>query len=688
MPRSVLRPWRHLLLVLGFALSSWALATAAPPEDLALDRIDLADHRGRSWSLDELLDQRAADGQGIGLDQPPLVPADAEPGELLIVAFLGTECPLAKHYSVRLDELAAEYAGRGVRLVGVVSNRQDSLEKIAAMVRDQRLRFPLLKDPGNRLADRLGAERTPEVFLFDADRRLRYWGRVDDAHGIGYARDEPNRHDLREAIDQLLAGDEVSVPVTRSVGCLIGRTKPVDPEADVTYTGGVAEILQRRCLECHRDGEIGPFSVEDPHEVAGWAEMIAEVVRQRRMPPWHASPEHGEFANDRSMPEDEKQLLYRWAEAGAPLGDLEAQQHLLPEPPTFVAGWQLPREPDLVVEVSPEPFQVPATGTVRYQYFKVDPGLEEDVWLEAAEFLPGNRAVVHHILGFSRPRGSEGGLEGARGFLVGYVPGARNEPWPAGMAKRIPGGSELIFQVHYTPIGTPQTDHSKLGLCFADPESITHEVRTGSALQTKLAIPPGETNYVADAFAPAFQTPALLLGMSPHMHVRGKSFRYELHRTDGGRQTLLDIPEYDFNWQTTYVPRQPLPLQPGDRIFCTASYDNSSGNLNNPDPTVTVRWGDQTWDEMMIGYFHYAVARQDDEAAESVQPTRRAETRAGRAAAVAVAARLRRFDQLDVNGDGRLKRDAVPAELLPIFDRLDANGDGVLTRQEVVRGGR
>jgi peroxiredoxin len=679
---------------------------AAPPASLVLESIDLADHRGRVWTVDDLLGRVNPDAVNVvAASAGDAGPVEAR-GRILVVAFLGTECPLAKLYAGRLSELADEFSAQGVRVVGVVSNRQDSLQKIGSFVDRQKIEYPVLKDPKNRFADALGAERTPEVFVFDGQRELRYWGRVDDRYGIGYSRDAAGREDLRSAIEDILAGREVAVSRTRSVGCLIGRTRDTDPEAETTYVNSVATILQDRCYSCHRAGEIAPFAMEDPHEVAGWADMIAEVVREGRMPPWHASPEHGEFANDRSMPENEKETLYRWAEAGAPLGDLQRDAHLLPERPTFTAGWQLPREPDLVVDVSPQPFKVPATGSVRYQYFKVDPGLDEDVWLESAELLPGNRAVVHHILAFNRPRGTEGGLDAARGFLVGYVPGARNEEWPKGMAKRIPGGSELIFQVHYTPIGTEQEDQSKLGLCFADPSTITHEVITTSALQTQFAIPPGADSHVVYGTAPKMTEDALLLGMSPHMHVRGKAFRYELQTADGERKVLLDIPGYDFNWQTTYVPVNPISLKKGDRMFCTAVYDNSEKNLNNPDPTSTVRWGDQTWDEMMIGYFHYAVPLPADEvqgAAGRGGRGRRdgnnsrgagggraqagAEQRAERQRMVNEAARLRKFEALDTDGDGRLSKSDVPAALYPIFDALDSNGDGVVTREEVVLGG-
>ncbi|NND96204.1 MAG: redoxin domain-containing protein [Pirellulaceae bacterium] len=619
---------------------------AADQQSDTLADFQLVDHRGKDWQLDDFADD-----------------------SVLAIAFLGTECPLAKLYAVRLNQIAADFRSRGVRVVAVMSNRQDSLEEIAAFVDRQNIGFPVLKDAGNSFADSIAAERTPEIFVYDKARKLRYRGRVDDQYGIGYVRDQPRRKDLRIALDELTSGQDVSIAQTKAVGCIIGRTKPTDDQSQVTFGSHVADILNRRCVECHREGEIAPFSLTDYDEVAGWSDMIAEVVREGRMPPWHATDDGAQFANDRSMTEDEKETLYAWADAGAPAGDLSN----LPKAAGTLAGWQLPREPDRIIPVSPEPFHVPAAGEVRYQYFKFDPGLKEDVWLESAQLKPGNRAVVHHILAFAAPAGNTRGINGARGFLVGYVPGQRVEQWPAGHAKKIPAGSELIFQVHYTPIGTPQVDQSTLGLCFADPESITHEVVTTSAVQSRLNIPPGDSDWTTTATSPRFPQDARLLSMSPHMHVRGKAFKYEL-QYESGSTTLLDIPQYDFNWQTNYQLAKPMNVAAGSRFLCTAVFDNSEANLNNPDPTATVRWGDQTWDEMMIGYFNYAVpTTATSQPAHPQILARSPET----------AARLKKFDELDRDGDGKITRSDTPLKLIAIFNALDKNKDGVLEREEV-----
>ncbi|GIW92142.1 MAG: thiol-disulfide isomerase [Pirellulaceae bacterium] len=606
-----------------------------------LDGFALRDYRGKLYTLDDFRDY-----------------------PVLVIAFVGVECPLAKLYAARLSQLESQYRDRGVAFVGVDANVQDSLAELAAFARRQQIEFPLLKDADQELADRLGAERTPEVFLLDKERRVRYRGRIDDQYGISVVRARPEKPLLQQAIEEVLQGKPVSVPYDPAVGCIIGRHRRPDESSPVTYSRQIARILQKHCISCHRPGEIGPFSLTAYDEVAGWAEMILEVVQQGRMPPWHAAPEYGRFRNENRLSDQEKELIRQWVEAGAPQGDPAE----LPEPIQWVEGWQLPREPDLVIPVTPEPFNVPATGEVRYQYFVVDPGFTEDKWIEAAELQPGNRAVVHHILVFARRSPLDADEGGLRGFLVGYVPGLRVEPLPAGMAKRIPAGSKLVFQVHYTPIGTPQKDQSRLGLIFADPKKVTHEVMTTSVVQRRLRIPPRESDYRVEATRAPLSFDCLLLGLMPHMHLRGKSFRYEAIFPDGTREILLDVPRYDFNWQTAYRLEDPKPLPAGTRMHCVAHYDNSERNLNNPDPDRWVTWGDQTWDEMMIGYFDIAVP-----IAQAMNQRRIAAERARQV-----------VQQFDRNGNAVIDQDEVPPSLQRVFQRLDLNKDGRLTEEELM----
>jgi peroxiredoxin len=618
------------LPVAGLALALLTpAADAADPPAKPIPDFTLQDYRGKSWSL-----------------------SDFRANKLVVVAFVGTECPLAKLYAPPLARLAAEYGPRGVAFAGIDANAQDGVTQLAAFARQHGLDFPLLKDLNNRVADLFAAERTPEVFVLDADRVVRYRGRIDDRYGIGYVRDKPTRCDLAAALDELLAGKPVSVPVTAVSGCRIGRARSPQADSPVTYAKDIAPLFNRRCVECHRPGEIAPFALTSYKQAAGWAETIAEVVADGRMPPWHADPKYGHFANDRRLTDAEKKLIRDWAAAGAPEGDPKD----LPPPPTFTDGWQLSKPPDKVVAMDDRPYQVPAEGTVRYQYFAADPGFTEDKWVQAMEVQPGCRAVVHHILVFAtRGLGRVPDAGGRQGFLAAYVPGLRPLPYPPGMAKRVPAGSKLIFQIHYTPVGTEQTDLSRIGFVFADPATVTHEVRTTSAVNRRLAIPPGDADYVVEATSRELPAGAQLLTFMPHMHVRGKAFKYEARLPGGKSEVLLDVPHYDFNWQTGYRLTEPLNLPAGTKVHATAHYDNSADNPNNPDPTKTVRWGDQTWNEMMIGYFDVVVPR-------------------GMAVAAA-----------DDDGPPPIPPGGVPIpeRFKPLLGRYDTNHDGKLSAEEI-----
>ena len=563
-----------LVAVVAAGFSSRVAAAEASRVGVAAPEFDLRDSYGKAYRLDDFADSK-----------------------LVVVAFLGTDCPLVKLYAPRLNELAAEYASRGVAFVGINSNRQDPITKIGAYARRHEISFPILKDPDNTIADQFGALRTPEVFVLDADRVVRYWGRIDDQYGVGVQRAEPTRRDLATALDELLAGQSVSQPITDAPGCLIGRLPRVEPHGDVTYSNQVSRILQQRCVNCHRPGEIGPFPLTTYDEVVGWSDMIREVVSEGRMPPWFADPAHGKYSNDARLTPTELEQLYAWIDHGSPEGDPAD----LPEPLVYAEGWQIP-EPDAVFYMSDEPYTVQAEGVVDYQYFTVDPGFTEDKWVRIAEARPGNRAVVHHIIAFFQPPGGGDGLGASRGGVAGYAPGMPPARFPEGVAIRVPAGSKLVFQMHYTPVGTEQQDRSCVGMVFADPSEVRREADGGMAGNVSFRIPPGASDHPVTS-RKRFRKDTLLLSLTPHMHVRGKSFRYELEYPDGRREVLLNVPRYDFNWQLRYDLAEPVLVPKGSELHCYATFDNSEDNPFNPDPTAEVRFGEQTWEEMMFGFY-------------------------------------------------------------------------------------
>src|SRR5580704_1979514 len=341
----------------------------------------LKDFRGKDHALKELLAQH----KGVAL------------------IFLGTECPLAKLYAARMQELSVQFAKQGVALIGIDSNRQDAVTEMDAFARLNGLTFPILKDVGNKVADQFGATRTPQAFLLDAQGTIRYEGRIDDQFtfgaGVGFSQPQLKRKDLAIAVDEVLAGKPVSTATTEFKGCLIGRIREPQKDAPVTYSNQVVRLLNQRCVSCHRPGEIGPFAMTKYEEVAGWGEMIAEVVRDQRMPPWHANPAYGKFSNENVLAESDKQLIYSWVEAGCPEGNPAE----LPPTPKYTAGWLLDRAPDKVVYMNDKPVDIKAEGVDPYRYYIADPGFKEDKWVRSAQCLPSNPSVVHHIIVFVAP---------------------------------------------------------------------------------------------------------------------------------------------------------------------------------------------------------------------------------------------------------------------------------------------
>ncbi|MEO2018674.1 MAG: redoxin domain-containing protein [Fuerstiella sp.] len=600
--------------------------------------------------------------------------------KLTVVCFLGAECPMARVYGPRLSELASEFSRHGVRVIGVNSNRQDSMAKIRAYVDELSVTFPVIHDRSNLIADRYGATRTPEVFLLDDQLQLRYHGRIDDQYAPGINRAAPTQQDLRVAIEELLAGKPVSTADTTPLGCFIGKVSNRPPHEivrnDITYNRHVARVLQKHCLECHRTGEIGPFAMDSYDQVAGWADTMLETIDNGRMPPWHADPNHGNFANARQMPEADRKILQDWVAGGLKQGDAAEQ----PEPVEFVMDWQLERQPDLIVEMGKRPFVVKKDGVVEYQYFVVDPHFEQDTWITGAQVIPGSRAVVHHAIVFVRPP------DGARfrgvGWLTAYVPGQRLVSLPAGHGRKIPVGSKLVFQMHYTPNGVEQEDTTKIGLLFGDDKDMTHEVFTVVGIEQEFEIKPHASDHTITVKVPRLPEHGHLLAATPHMHYRGKSFR--LLTGPDSSQTLLSVPKYDFNWQHSYEFQEPIPVANLDKLRFEATFDNSAGNPFNPDPSEFVFWGDQTWEEMAVAFF--AVSEPRIKPTTTTVRTQQADATSDSNRQQKIDAYVARvFEKMDANGDGYIVEDEAPIVVRRFrgFGSLDTNVDGKATRDEI-----
>ena len=522
--------------------------------------------------------------------------ADYKDKKAFVVVFVDTECPLANLYVPTEIELHRKYAGKGVQFVAINSSKQDSFVRVSAHAQERDVPFPVLKDFDQKVADAFGAQRTPEAFVLDSDRVIRYHGRIDDQYGVGFRRDKPARNDLAAALDELLSGKPITTAVTETSGCLIERARKADDEKVVTYAKHVAPVVQKRCQECHRPGEIGPFSLLDYDEAKKRTKRIREAVLEERMPPWHADPRHGTFANDRRLTDDERTILLTWIDQGAQKGE----DRDLPTPLKFTKGWKIDG-PDKVFAMAEE-FKVPATGVLDYQRFVVDPGFKDDVWVQAAECRPGNRQVVHHILVYILEPGRRDPYDrdGTASTLVGWAPGDMPAIYSPDTARLLPAGSKLLFEVHYTPNGTAQTDRSSVGIRLTKTPP-ANRVEMNILANMALTIPPGVSNHQGQ-LTYTFRDDASVLAFMPHMHLRGINARYDMTYPDGTTTTLLSVPDYDFGWQSAYRFEKPLHVPKGSTLTWTGRWDNSADNPRNPDPTKAVRWGLQTWDEMQNGW--------------------------------------------------------------------------------------
>ncbi len=513
----------------------------------------------------------------------------------VVLFFTATGCPVAEQSFARLKALQKKYDRQGVRTWLVDSNTADDRQALAKQVQQFQLQtLPLLQDETQGVAAMLGVKRTGTIVAIETEGwTVFYRGAIDDQMVEGAQKPEATSHYLAEALDQYLAGKPVEKPATVARGCIITFAKePVD------YGRQVAPILVSKCVGCHSPGNIGPFAMTNYARVHAVADMIQEVVLARRMPPWQPDRRHGSFVNEANLTVAESQTLLRWIEQGAPRG--EGTDPLATAVVPHVE-WPL-GQPDAVVAL-PSVEEIPATGVFDYRHIKAKAPFTEDVWVKGVVARPGNNRVVHHIIVRVREAGQrEDNPDDA--FLIGWAPGSPDMFFPENTGKLIKKGSVLDFEMHYTASGKPETDQSSIGL-YLQKEKPQLILKTHAAYNFDFQLEPRQKSINAHATY-VFRRDSLLYDLSPHMHLRGAWFKFEALYPSGKREVLLSVPHYDFAWQHNYRLTEPKRMPAGTWILATGGFNNSATNPYNPDPDIHVHWGDQSFDEMFIGFMGVA----------------------------------------------------------------------------------
>lgn len=546
--------------------------------------------------------------------------ADFAARKATVFVFVSSQCPIANTYTPRLVELGKTYRAQGVNFFLVDSNREDSAAKVQQYARERAFPFPAVKDNGTALVDSLGADKTPEAIIVDAQGIVRYRGRIDD----NADRSKVTRSDVREALDALLAGKPIGRTRTLAFGCSIFRDTvapaAVTGAATFTYARDIAPILNRNCVSCHRAGEAAPFPLQTYAQAKTWATAIKEYTARHLMPPWKPIPGYGEFCDARTLTPKEIAAIARWADSGAPQGHAAKAVAV----PTFAPAseWALGK-PDM--ELKPvAPYHLAAEGKDVYREFVLPAQFAEDRYLNGIELKAGNRAIVHHIIVFFDPSGKSAELDGKETepgysvpggaigvkdavWVVGWAPGNSPNFLSPGTAFKLPANGRIVLQVHYHKTGKVEEDRSRIGLHFVDKAQVDQVLYTAPVAGGNLALKP---NVAHQEVTGSFTLPTALTirAALPHMHMLGHEMKVTATLPDGKTVPMIYINDWDFNWQETYRYKAPLHLPAGTKVNLVAYFDNTEQNPRQPShPPRFVTWGEQTTDEMCLAFFQFTV---------------------------------------------------------------------------------
>ena len=514
-------------------------------------------------------------------------------------------CPLVPRYFPLLSKLEKQYREQGVQFFALNVGLDETLLEIASQATEYEVDFPFIKDIEGNCIEALGVERTPEIVILDAKKTIRYRGRINDQFAPGKTLPQPTREDFQIALDEVLAGKKVSIPSTTCDGCKISRPSRDPEEGKITYAEHIAPLIHKNCLECHKPGGLGPFSMLTYEQVNKRAEMIQEVVADGQMPPWYAVSSHSKLINERSLNAEERSLFTRWVAGGKTRGD----ESKLAKPnikPAQKEDWAFGK-PDLILTTEVE--EIPAEGDVPYRYMILPHYFDEETYIESIEIKPDNPKVVHHanLLYFStaEPWPSD------RLFITGYVPGNRGMDLEKGMAYRVPKRSQMLFQTHFVSTGKVEKTRLSIGIRFPK-QTIDKTLKHLLLDVERFKIPAHHPAYHLKVKPLTLQHDAIGVAMFTHMHKLGKSMVFKAKAPQEDEQTLLMVPNYNFDWQMPYkLEPNKIKLPKGSTVWAEAVFDNSAYNTHNPNPARDVPAGFQTYNEMLQGFFFYVDANEN-----------------------------------------------------------------------------
>jgi peroxiredoxin len=580
------------LAVIGLALGLFVSQASGAAQSSRIGDFALLDQNGKHHKLSWYGDQKA-----------------------VVIFVQGNGCLIVRNSVPELRAIRDQYAERGVQFFMLNPQPQDTRDSITVEAAELGYDFPILIDETQLIAESLGVDRTSETFIINPEtREVIYRGPIDDRLHYETQKSVAQNHYLRDALDAYLAGEALPTDVPEAPGCLINfAARDTHKATPPSYSADIAPILEANCVKCHHVGGIAPWAMTGHAMVQGWSRMMKEVLLTRRMPPGQLDPHVGRPIQEAAgLSPEELQTLVHWIDAGAPGDDgpdpLEA---LAFSDATFSMG-----EPDIVLTVPAQ--DIPATGVIDYRYVPVPLNLDEDIWIRAVEYVPGDRQVLHHVITYlSSPADRTAGLEqddgGLGESLGGFAPGRQPDIWRDDSGALVRAGSSLLLQMHYTTTGRATVDETQIGIYLheAPPKFV---MSGGAAGQRRFLIPPHVKEYPLEGVQ-EFERDALLYGLMPHMHYRGKHMKYIAEYPDGTSEILLSVPKYDFNWQFNYQLKEPVFMPAGTRLIARGAMDNSERNPYNPNPNIPVRFGLQTMHEMFFGFTTY---RYLDDTPESV----------------------------------------------------------------------